>query len=160
MKSSGALVAKIIDIDRQHIPTARLCSPRAIRSKKSEAWFHELKECIRFISKLSSYLGFRVANTFSFWILILRTTRWRTWFTSFSLYLEVLQDFQNKRQALISFNSLLVSHFVFEPHQGFLRKPLLHLKGFCVAQGRDKLAYLSHLFYEIKELVFERSCHL
>ena len=26
---------------------------------ESEAWFHELKECIRFISKLSSYLGFR-----------------------------------------------------------------------------------------------------
>ena len=66
MKSGGALAAKIIDIDRQHTPTARLCSPRAIRSKKSEAWFHELKECIRFISKLSSYLGFRVANTFTF----------------------------------------------------------------------------------------------
>ena len=59
MKSGGALAAKIIDIDRQHTPTARLFSPRAIRSKKSEAWFHELKECIRFISKLSSYLGFR-----------------------------------------------------------------------------------------------------
>ena len=59
MKSGRALAAKIIDIDRQHTPTARLCSPRAIRSKKSEAWFHELKECIRFISKLSSYLGFR-----------------------------------------------------------------------------------------------------
>ena len=59
MKLGGALVAKITDIDRQHTPTARLCSPRAIRSKKSEAWFHELKESIRFISKLSSYLGFR-----------------------------------------------------------------------------------------------------
>ena len=58
MKPGGALAAKIIDIDRQHTPTARLCSPRAIGSKKSESWFHELKECIRFISKLSSYLGF------------------------------------------------------------------------------------------------------
>ena len=66
MKSGEALAAKIIDIDRQHTPTARLCSPRAIRSKKSEAWFHELKECIRFIPKLSLYLGFWVANTFSF----------------------------------------------------------------------------------------------
>ena len=37
MKSGGVLVAKIIDIDRQHTPTAKLCSPRAIRSKKSEA---------------------------------------------------------------------------------------------------------------------------
>ena len=34
--------------------------------EKSEAWFHEQKECIRFISKLSSYLGFHVANTFTF----------------------------------------------------------------------------------------------
>ena len=59
MKSGGALAAKITDVDRQHTPTARLSSPRAIRSKKSEAWYHELKECIRFISKLSSYLGFR-----------------------------------------------------------------------------------------------------
>ena len=66
MKLGGALAAKIIDIDRQHTPTAKLCSPRAIRSKKSEAWFHKLKECIRFISKLSSYHGFQVANTFTF----------------------------------------------------------------------------------------------
>jgi len=29
-----------------------------------------------------------------------------------------------------------------------------------VAQGRDKLAYLPHLFCKIKDLVFERSCHL
>ena len=34
MKSGGALVAKTIVIDRQHSPTARLCSPRAIRSRK------------------------------------------------------------------------------------------------------------------------------
>ena len=59
MKLGGALGVKFTDIDRQHTHTARLCSPRAIRSKKSEAWFHELKECIWFISKLSSYLGFR-----------------------------------------------------------------------------------------------------
>ena len=43
MKPGGALVAKIIDIDLQHTPTARLCLPRAIRSKKSEAWFHEFQ---------------------------------------------------------------------------------------------------------------------
>ena len=66
MKSGRVLAAKIIDIDRQHTPTAKLCSPRAIRSKKSEDWFHELKEYIRFISKLFSYLAFRVANTFTF----------------------------------------------------------------------------------------------
>ena len=29
-----------------------------------------------------------------------------------------------------------------------------------MAQGRDKLAYLPHLFYKVKDLVFERSCHL
>ena len=29
-----------------------------------------------------------------------------------------------------------------------------------MAQGRDKLAYLPHLFCKIKDLVFERSCHL
>ena len=40
-------------------PHSQTLLARAIRSKKSEAWFHELKECIRFISKLSSYLGFR-----------------------------------------------------------------------------------------------------
>ena len=34
MKPGGALVAKIIDIDRQHTPKARLCSPRAIRTRK------------------------------------------------------------------------------------------------------------------------------
>jgi len=36
MKSGEALAAKIIDIDRQNTPTARLCSPRAIRLRKEQ----------------------------------------------------------------------------------------------------------------------------
>ena len=120
MKSGGALVAKITDIDRQHTPTAKLCSPRAIRSKKSEAWFHELKECIRFISKLSSYLGFRwltpsplnidpqnnsMENMIHFLFSVLG---------GFARLSKIIV--KNRRHALISFNPLLVSHFVSEPH--------------------------------------------
>jgi len=95
MKSGEALAAKIIDIDRQYTPTARLCSPRAIRSKKSEAWFHELKKCIRFISKLSSYLGFRWLTPSPLNI-DPRNNSMENMIHFISLYLEVLQDFQKQ----------------------------------------------------------------
>jgi len=71
MKSEEILAVKIIEIDRQHTPTHRLCSSRAKRVEidpedHAKSKIHELKECIRIISKLSSYLGFQVANTFFF----------------------------------------------------------------------------------------------
>ena len=122
MKSGRALVAEITDIDRQHTPTARLCSPRAIRSKKSKAWFHELKECIRFISKLSSYLGFRVANTFTFEYWSSEQLDGEHDSLPFLCTWRFCKIFKNRRHALISFNPLLVSHFVFEPHLGLLEK--------------------------------------
>ena len=68
MNSGEMLAVKIIEIDRQHTPTPRLCSSRAKRVDKdpedqAKSRINELKECIRIISMLSSYLGFRVANT-------------------------------------------------------------------------------------------------
>ena len=63
------LAVEITENDRQHTLTPRLCSSRAKRVDKdpedqAKSRIHELKECIRIISMLSSYLGFRVANTF------------------------------------------------------------------------------------------------
>ena len=71
MNSGEMLVVKIIEIDHQHTPTPRLCSSRAKRVEidpedQAKSKIHELKECIRIISKLSSHIGFQVANTFIF----------------------------------------------------------------------------------------------
>ena len=71
MKSEGMLAVKFIEINRQHTPTPRLCSSLAKRVETdpedpAKSRIHELKECIRIISMLSSYLGFWVANTFIF----------------------------------------------------------------------------------------------
>ena len=69
LKSEGMLAVEITENDHQHTPTPRLCSSRAKRVDKdpedqAKSRIHELKECIRIISMLSSYVGFRVANTF------------------------------------------------------------------------------------------------
>ena len=122
MKSGEVLAAKIIDIDRQHTPTARLCSPRAIRSRKSEAWFHKLKECIRFISKISSYLGFRWLMPLPLNIDPQNDSMENMIHFLFSVLGGFFNIFKNRRHALISFNPLLVSHFVFEPHLELLEK--------------------------------------
>ena len=63
MKSGGALSAKTIDIDRQHTPTARLCSPRAIRSRKERrlvSWTQTMHKS--YFLAFFAYLGFQVAN--------------------------------------------------------------------------------------------------
>jgi len=70
MKSGGALAAKIIDIDHQHTPTARLCSPRAIRSRKERglvSWTQTMHKS--YFLAFFAYLGFWVANivTFIYW---------------------------------------------------------------------------------------------
>ena len=71
LKSEGMLAVEITENNRQHTPTPRLCSSRAKRVEidpedQAKSKIHELKECIRIISKLSSHLGFQVANTFIF----------------------------------------------------------------------------------------------
>ena len=71
MNSGEMLAVKIIEIDRQHTLTPRLYSSRAKRVRidpvdQAKSRIQELKECIRIISKLSSYLGFQLANTFTF----------------------------------------------------------------------------------------------
>ena len=66
MKSGGALVAKIFVIDRQHTPTARLCSPRAIRSRKDRrlvSWTQTMHKS--YFLAFFAYLGFQVANIFT-----------------------------------------------------------------------------------------------
>jgi len=70
MISGGELVVKIIDIDRQHTPAARLCSPRAIRSRKDRrqvSWTQTMHKC--YFLAFFAYLGFQVANiiTFVYW---------------------------------------------------------------------------------------------
>ena len=108
MKLGGALAAKIINIDR--------LLALSNKAEKSEAWFHELKECIRFISKLSSYLGFRWLTPSPLNMDPQNNSMENMIHFLFSVLGGFLQDFQNRRHALISFNPLLVSHFVSEPH--------------------------------------------
>ena len=153
MKSGGALAAKITDIDHQHTPTARLCLPRTIRSKKSEAWFHELKECIRFISKLSSYLGFRwltpsplnidpqnnsMENMIHFLFSVLGG------FVRFSKTGGMLSSLSTHSQSLILCLNLT---------QNFQRKPLLHLKR-LLCGSRQRKSCISSSFI----LQDQRSC--
>ena len=67
MKSGGALAAKIIGIIRQHTPTARLCSPRAIRSRKERrlvSWTQTMHK--NYFLAFFAYLGFQVANIFTY----------------------------------------------------------------------------------------------
>ena len=66
MKSGRALAVKIIDIDRQHTPTARLCSPRAVRSRKERrlvSWTQTMHKS--YFLAFFAYLGFQVANIFT-----------------------------------------------------------------------------------------------
>ena len=67
MKSGGALVTKIIDMDRQHTPIARLCSPRALMSRKERrlvSWIQTMHK--NYFLAFFAYLGFQVANIFTF----------------------------------------------------------------------------------------------
>ena len=72
MKSEEMLAVKIIEIDRQHTPTPRLCSSRAkgvdIDSRgSSKFWCSQTLVCIRIISELSFHtLDSGVANTLMF----------------------------------------------------------------------------------------------
>ena len=84
MKLGGALAAKSIDIDRQHTPTARLCSPRAIRSRKEQrlvSWTPTMHK--NYFLAFFAYLGFQVANivAFIYWSSELVTkNQWRPFF--------------------------------------------------------------------------------
>jgi len=67
MKSGEALAAETIVIDRQHTPTARLCSPRAIRSRKEwrlVSWTQTMHK--NYFLAFFAYLGFQVANIVAF----------------------------------------------------------------------------------------------
>jgi hypothetical protein len=67
MKSEGMLVVKIIEIDRQHTPTPRLCSSRAKgvdKDPEDQAKSGVHKPMWFPFRAFLSYLGFRVANTF------------------------------------------------------------------------------------------------
>ena len=64
MKSGRVLAAKIIDIDRQHTPTARLCSPRAIRSRKERrlvSWTQTMHK--NYFLAFFTYLGFQMVTS-------------------------------------------------------------------------------------------------
>ena len=57
MNYGEMLAVKIIEINRQHTPTPRLCSSRAKRVEidpedQAKSRIYELSECIRIISKL------------------------------------------------------------------------------------------------------------
>ena len=72
MKSEGMLAVKIIEIDRQHTPTPRLCSSRAKRGRyrflriKQSLVFTNASMHKNYFTAFLSYIGFRVANTFMF----------------------------------------------------------------------------------------------
>ena len=64
MKSGEALAAKIMDIDHQHTPTARLCSPRAIRSRKEQrlvSWTQTMHK--NYFLAFFTYLGFQMVTS-------------------------------------------------------------------------------------------------
>jgi hypothetical protein len=100
--------AKIIDIDRQHTPTARLCSPRAIRSKKERrmvSWTQNMHD--NYFLAFFAYLGFQVANIFTFvyWSSELVT---KIQCEPFFLELVGFSDFRNKANSwmLMVYDSL------------------------------------------------------
>ena len=100
MKSGGALAVKIIDIDRQHTPTARLFSPRAIRSRKERrlvSWTQLMHK--NYFLSFFAYLGFQVANivAFIYWSSKLVT---KNQCRPFFLELGGFSDFKNKGKLL------------------------------------------------------------
>ena len=97
-------------------PQLDFVRPEQWGRKKCEAWFHELKECIKFISKLSSYLGFWWLTSSPLNIDPQNNSMENMIQFHFSVLGGFCKIFKNRRHALISFNPLLVSHFMFEPH--------------------------------------------
>ena len=100
MKSGGALAVKTIIIGRQHNPIARLCSPRAIRSRKERrlvSWTQTMHK--NYFLAFFAYLRFQVANivTFIYWSLELVT---KNQCRPFFLELEGFSDFKNKGKLL------------------------------------------------------------
>ena len=71
MNSREMLAVKIIEINRQHTPTPRLCSSRAKGVDKdpedqAKSGVHELRYDKNYFRTFLSYLEFQVANTFIF----------------------------------------------------------------------------------------------
>ena len=66
MKLGGALAVKTIVIDRQHTPTDKLCSPRAIRLRKERRLVSRTQTMHKsYFLAFFAYLGFQVANIFT-----------------------------------------------------------------------------------------------
>ena len=100
MKSGGVLAAKITDIGCQHTPAARLCSPRAIRSRKEQrlvSWTQTMHK--NYFLAFFAYLGFQVANiiAFIYWSSELVT---KNQCRPFFLELGGFSDFKNKGKLL------------------------------------------------------------
>ena len=100
MKLGGALAAKIIDIDLQHTPTVRLCSPWAIRSRKERrlvSWTQTMHK--NYFLAFFAYLRFQVANivAFIYWSSELVT---KNQCRPFFLELGGFSDFKNKGKLL------------------------------------------------------------
>ena len=143
MKSGKALAAKIIDIVRQHTPIARLCSPRAIRSRKERRlllWTQTRHK--NYFLAFFAYLGFQVANiiTFIYWSSELVTKN--QYEPSFSELGGFFLKFENKVNSWM-LNSLVHSWY----------KILLGRSLSLVYMVTEVRAHLFHLFCMFKQCV-------